>query len=44
MLAHIVMTYDIKLEDNTERPHSWLFGLSILPNPYAKVLFRKRVD
>ena len=44
MLAHIVVTYDVKLEDNMERPRSWRFGTSIIADPHAKVLFRKRVD
>lgn len=42
MLAHIVMTYDIKLEENTIRPQSLRIGSSIGANPTAKVMFRKR--
>ncbi|KAF9236862.1 cytochrome P450 [Melanogaster broomeanus] len=41
MLAHIVVSYDIKLEDST-RPQSLGIGIAIMPNPRAKVMFRKR--
>ena len=44
MLAHIVMTYDIKLKEGEERPANMNIGPSISPHPSAKVLFRKRVD
>ena len=44
MMAHIVMTYDIKLEDNAIRPRSLQFSTSAIANPYAKVVFRKRVN
>ena len=36
MLAHIVTTYDVKLEDGATRPRSLHFGTSIMPNPRAK--------
>ncbi|KAF8547708.1 cytochrome P450 [Imleria badia] len=42
MLAHIVTTYDIKLEDDTTRPQSLRIGSSIGANPTAKVMFRTR--
>ncbi|KAI6036052.1 cytochrome P450 [Pisolithus microcarpus] len=44
MLAHIVMSYDVKLEDDTFRPQALRIGRSIVPNPTAKVMFRKRVE
>ncbi|KAF8549327.1 cytochrome P450 [Imleria badia] len=44
MLAHIVMTYDVKLEDNAPYPASLCVGSMIAANPHAKVLFRNRVD
>ena len=44
MLAHVVTTYDIKLEGDATRPQSLHFGTSILSDPRAKVLFRRRVD
>ena len=44
MLAHIVTAYDIKLEDGTTRPRSLYFGPGIVPDPKAKVMFRRRVN
>ena len=43
MLAHVVMSYDIKLEDNRiqSKELSTIFGVS--PNPSATVMFRRRV-
>ena len=44
MFAHIVTTYDVKLEIEGARPKDmWVMG-SCLPNPKANVLFRKRAD
>jgi cytochrome P450 len=43
MLAHVVMNYDVKLENQGVRPtDTWIMSACI-PNPNAKVLFRKRV-
>ncbi|EGN93634.1 hypothetical protein SERLA73DRAFT_189361 [Serpula lacrymans var. lacrymans S7.3] len=42
MLAHVVMTYDVKLEDEGVRPVNFIFNTASSPNPTAKVLFRKR--
>ncbi|KIJ13823.1 hypothetical protein PAXINDRAFT_170142 [Paxillus involutus ATCC 200175] len=42
MLAHVVLTYDIKLEDNATRPRSLHMGIHIVAHPTAKVMFRKR--
>ncbi|KAI6113328.1 cytochrome P450 [Pisolithus croceorrhizus] len=42
-LAHIVMSYDVKLGDKS-RPDSLRLGISIVSNPAAKVMFRKRVN
>ncbi|KAI6040003.1 cytochrome P450 [Pisolithus marmoratus] len=44
MLARIVMSYDVKLEDAKSRPSSLHVGFSIVPNPAAKVMFRNRVN
>ncbi|KAF8549777.1 cytochrome P450 [Imleria badia] len=44
MLAHIVMMYDVKLEDDATHPQALHFGTSIVPDPSAKVMFRRRVD
>ena len=44
MLAHVVMRYDVKLEDNMTRPQMLHIGTSMVPDPSVKVMFRKRVD
>lgn len=44
MLAHVVVTYDIKMEDNMTRPETLRIGTSTVPDPSAKVMFRKRAD
>ena len=44
MLAHILITYDIKMENEGVRPpDTWLASIC-MPNRAAKVLFRKRLD
>ncbi|KAK7468967.1 hypothetical protein VKT23_003466 [Stygiomarasmius scandens] len=45
MLAHIVTTYDVKLEAkaNGVRPPNEYIGTSVIPNTSAHVLFRRRV-
>ncbi|CAL1703009.1 unnamed protein product [Somion occarium] len=44
MLAHVVTTYDVKLEKDGEiPPPSWI-AQSLVPNRTGKVLFRKRRD
>ncbi|KAI5119873.1 hypothetical protein M0805_008544 [Coniferiporia weirii] len=43
MMAYLVLTYDVKLENAAGgRPKDIEFGSSVVPNPTAKVLFRKR--
>ena len=42
IFAHIVLNYDIKFENDGARPEDVWFGNAIIPNPTAKVLFRKR--
>ncbi|KIJ05875.1 hypothetical protein PAXINDRAFT_92824, partial [Paxillus involutus ATCC 200175] len=42
MLAHVVLSYDIKLEDTDTRPRSVHIGINIVAHPTAKVMFRKR--
>ena len=44
MLAHVVVTYDVKLEENVTHPPSWHIGTFISANLRAKVMFRNRVD
>ncbi|KAG9308976.1 cytochrome P450 [Chiua virens] len=43
MLAHLVVTYDIKFEDGTTRPPTIQFGTVPVPSPTAKMMIRKRV-
>ena len=43
MMAYLVLNYDVKLEDGlTSRPKNLEFVTSVVPNPKAKVMFRKR--
>lgn len=42
MLAHIVMEYEIKLEEEGKYPKNFYVGTALVPGE-AKVLFRKRV-
>lgn len=42
MLAHILFTYDVKFENEGVRPPNQCFATYILPDPTAKVMFRKR--
>ena len=44
MLAHIVVTYDIRLDDDAICPRQLRYGTGIRANPTARVQFRKRVD
>jgi len=43
MFAHLVMNYDMKLENEGERPKDTWVASHCVPNPNAKVLFRRRV-
>ncbi|KAK7061428.1 cytochrome P450 [Favolaschia claudopus] len=43
MLAHILVTYDVKLEDESAgRPPNQWFAAICIPNGAAKILFRRR--
>ncbi|KAF7792531.1 hypothetical protein EIP86_003572 [Pleurotus ostreatoroseus] len=42
MLAHVIMNYDVKFENEGVRPRNKWFGMSLVPDPTARVLFRKR--
>ncbi|EKM51971.1 uncharacterized protein PHACADRAFT_128033 [Phanerochaete carnosa HHB-10118-sp] len=44
MMAHLVMTYDVRMEKPGEIPRVLRFGTTTSPNRTAKVLFRKRKD
>ncbi|KAJ3504346.1 hypothetical protein NLJ89_g7978 [Agrocybe chaxingu] len=43
MLAHIVVTYDVKLQQEGVRPPDLWVSSACIPNPGVQVLFRKRV-
>lgn len=42
MLAHLVLTYDVKLEDARARPADLWVAANRVPNTTARVLFRRR--
>ncbi|KAF7364554.1 hypothetical protein MVEN_00324400 [Mycena venus] len=42
IMAHIVLTYDVKAEVEGVRPPDNVFGTRITPNPTGRVQFRKR--
>ncbi|TDL22831.1 cytochrome P450 [Rickenella mellea] len=42
MMAHIVLNYDVKMEVDGVRPQDMHFTFNCVPNPTAKILFRKR--
>ncbi|KJA23965.1 hypothetical protein HYPSUDRAFT_39491 [Hypholoma sublateritium FD-334 SS-4] len=42
MLAHLVVNYDVRLENEGVRPADMWVATSRVPNPTAEVLFRKR--
>jgi len=42
VLAHLVVSYDVKLEDEGVRPSNVSFSDTLLPNPNAHVFFRRR--
>jgi len=42
MMAHLVLTYDVKLENEGVRPPNQWFASVCVPNEEAEVLFRKR--
>ncbi|KAJ3502116.1 hypothetical protein NLJ89_g9030 [Agrocybe chaxingu] len=44
MLAHILVTYDVKLGNEGNRPANKWYATACFPNPTAHVLFRKRTD
>ncbi|KAG8219285.1 cytochrome P450 [Butyriboletus roseoflavus] len=44
MLAHLVLTSDVKLPDNATHPKTLRFATALVVNPSAKVMFRRRVD
>ncbi|KAF9047872.1 cytochrome P450 [Panaeolus papilionaceus] len=43
ILAYMVTHYDLKFPKDGGRPSDLIVGINVLPNPFAKVLFRKRL-
>lgn len=41
-MAHLLVNYDVKLEQEGVRPRNLYDGVVVHPNPTAKVLFKKR--
>lgn len=44
MLAYIVSSYDVKLEDDSSPPGNVYWDLNIVADPVARIMFRKRTD
>lgn len=42
MLAHVVVTYDVKLENEGVVPEPSFFATALVPDPKANVMFRRR--
>lgn len=42
MMAHLILNYDIKMENEGVRPPNVSFALACVPNMSAKVMFRRR--
>ena len=42
MMAYTIINYDVKFENEGVRPRNISFGLATLPDPAARVLFKKR--
>jgi hypothetical protein len=42
MLAHVVLNYDLKMDNGGRRPENVWIGRVSLPDPKAQVSFRKR--
>lgn len=43
LLTHVVMNYDVRFPDGVQgRPANIVSGSNVVPNPTAKVMFRRR--
>ncbi|THH27901.1 hypothetical protein EUX98_g6286 [Antrodiella citrinella] len=42
MLAHLVLTYDIKMENEGVIPPPFNFGMKMIPNPKGEIMYRRR--
>ena len=43
-MAHVVVTYDVKLDGDGTIPRSLYAGATGTPDPRARVSFRKKID
>ncbi|KAK7049977.1 hypothetical protein VNI00_005408 [Paramarasmius palmivorus] len=43
LLAHVIVTYDVKFEDEGKLPDDTWIGANRMPNRYAEIMYRKRV-
>jgi hypothetical protein len=44
ILAYILLTYDVKLDNANGRPLNYWLGVHVFPNPSILVSFRKRAS
>ncbi|KAG6330494.1 hypothetical protein ID866_8595 [Astraeus odoratus] len=44
MLAHIVLSYDVKVDSNGHQPKNMVFGIAIVADRRAGIMFRKRSE
>ena len=42
MLAHVILNYDVKLENGGPRPANMFIESSVVPDRNGRVMFRKR--
>jgi len=42
IVAEMLLNYDVELEGVSGRPQNMVFGISVAPNPTARVMFTKR--
>ncbi|TFY52837.1 hypothetical protein EVJ58_g9786 [Rhodofomes roseus] len=42
VMAYILLNYDVKLHEGSGRPENLYVGPSIIANPWAKIMFRRR--
>ena len=43
-MAHVLLTYDVKLEGDETIPRPLYFAHFNTPDPRTRVMFRKRID
>ena len=42
MMAYLILNYDMKMEVDGVHPESFYWATTIIPNPTAKIMFKKR--